>query len=140
MIAVLAARLPPGFLALQGVNHPLPVEKCPWRQEVADPCQARLVIEQHLDRDSFFPALRKLRPVLRHGRIQIELAPRGQDMGAERGCSLGRGPYDANGILLPECICCWSSDPSPQINHWLALQRNADRRSYLIPLLEIFRK
>src|SRR6516164_8056935 len=121
MLAMLAARLPPRFLALQGVNHPLPVEKRSWWQEVADRCQARLVIEQHLDRDGFFPALRKLWPVLRHGRVQIELAPRGQDMGTERGCSLGRGPHDANRILLPGCMCYWPGDPSPHIHHRLTL-------------------
>src|SRR5215469_17700955 len=77
MVAMLAARLPPRFLALQGVNHPLPVEKRPWRQEIADRCQTRLVIEQHLDRDSFFPALRKLWPVLRRK------SPRGTKWGIE---------------------------------------------------------
>src|SRR6516164_5859630 len=121
MVAMLAARLPPRFLALQGVNHPLPVEKRSWRQEVAHRGQARLVIEQHLDRDGFFPALRKLWPVLRHGRIQIELAPRGQDMGAKRGCSLGRGKHDANRILLPGRIGDWPGDPSPYIHYRLTL-------------------
>ena len=101
LVSALGARLPPGRLGGEQTGAFVPVVErfqCDWLLESRQPGH---VAEQIAHGQLLFAGLGKLRPVLRHGVVQIDRAPVDEDQGRDGRHHLGGRVDIDDGVSLP---------------------------------------
>ena len=93
--------------------------------------------EEHMDRQFCLAGLRELRPVRRCGRIQIDEALIHAAKERERGHGFTERPYRDNRVLLPFARACRIRVSTPQVDHSLAVEHDADGRAEVAALSEV---
>jgi hypothetical protein len=96
--------------------------------------------EEPADRDALLAVGRELRPVGGDGRVEVELAALGQQVGAGGDDALGRGVDDLQGVALPGAAGPRVGDAAPQVDDLPAVQVDADRRAHLLVAGQIRRE
>ena len=95
------AGLPLGGLGGQALDDGLPGQGLVEGHGAVDPRQAGLVRQEVADRHVLLAGRGELGPVGGDRRLDVELAPLGQPVGAQRGGALGRREHQDHGVLLP---------------------------------------
>jgi MFS transporter, ENTS family, enterobactin (siderophore) exporter len=103
-----------------------------------EPGQPGLVAHDLADRDRVLAGRRELRPVPRDRRVRVELAPVDEDVRAQRGHRLGRGPHVRERVLLPPPVPTRVGPAPPQAHDGFAARRDRHARPDLTALGEVF--
>lgn len=129
-------RRPPGLLRGQGVDHGLPFVQRLWREHLAQRRQAGLMAQQLTQGDGLFAGGGEFRPVLRHRRVQLELAFGHQLQRGHCGKGLGAGEQVGNGVAVPGLGAVFVGSTGPEVDHGFTADLNAQRRAALLGIFK----
>ena len=99
VVAVRGAGLPHRRLGLEGPDHRLPGQRLLEGERGVDVGQAGLVAQQPAHGDVRLAGRLELGPVLGDRRVDVEVAPLGEQVGARRGGALGGREHELEGVL-----------------------------------------
>src|SRR5205807_3578008 len=98
---------------------------------------AGLVAEKVANRDAVLAVLAELGPIGGDGRVDVELAARGEHVRAQRHGAFGARPHDTDGVFAPRPCGARIGDASPEVDYVLAADGHAHRAADLAPLGEV---
>ena len=137
MVAAATARLPPRFLGGQIGRAGVPVIKLGRRHRGCEPGHPCGVGEEMAHEGLFLALLAVLRPVLDHGRVQIQLSLIGKHQGGEKRHGLGGGKDVDDGVLGPGTRFRRIRVPGPEIHHVLTVDRRGEARPHVPTFAEV---
>ena len=137
VIAVARAGLPERLLVGETRRHVIPVVGAVVLHLGAHRGHGRGVVEHHARRYMPLAVLGEFRPQLADRRIEVELALRGQHMGAKCRGALGAGEDDGQRIACPRRLGLLVGRAAPQIDDRLTADREADRGADLALAVEV---
>ena len=139
VVTVGGVRLPQRLLGGKRVDHWIPGIHVLQRYRSVDCGQAGAVAEQPADEDLLFAGLRELRPVARHGRVEVELALLREQMGGDGDHALGGGGDHLQGFGGIG-LAAGGPGAAPQVDHRFAVEVDAASGADIAVLLEVRRE
>src|ERR1035437_2566048 len=91
-------------------------------------------------RDRLLAVDRKLGPKARDRRVRVESSTLDQEVGTDRGDTLGGREHEHDGFLPPRRVRARVRDPAPKVDHRLAIAVHTHRRADLAALVEVARE
>ena len=137
VVAVGGTGLPQRLLFGQGRHDRVPGLDLLGAEGRIDGGEAGLMREQEEYGDIALSRLRELGPVGGHRRVEVELAPLGQQVGAGRGGTLGGGEDQLEGVLVVGSGPLAVKGAAVDVDHLVAAYVQAEGRPHLAPDLEV---
>ena len=137
VVAVGGSGLPEGLLGGERFGHRVPGPHLFPGQRGVQRRQAGLVGEQEANRQLFLPRLRELGPVGRHGRVEVEAALLGQEVGADRGGALGGREDELERLVVVRPVPLTVEGAAAEVDDLAAAQVHAEGGTDFAALLEI---
>gem|GEM_PF-4955572 len=126
VVAGCGARLPVRRLRGEQRGHLLPVIDVLRFQRLLPTREAGTVAHQVADFDPALSVGGELRPIARDRRVEVELPTVGDQQRGQRRHRLGRGIDVDDGVALPGARARFVGEATPDVDHRLAVQRDAE--------------